>query len=436
MSDRPDVTTESQLAAPTATATRSGLATQFSSAALRRRAAAQSRADEFSTLLLLPPVATNDTMTLNPGAMALIDVLQNDQGVGAPLDPATVTVVTPPAFGTAQVKSGGKILYTHNGGPSTSDQFNYTVKDTAGNTSSVTTVSLTINPSLRLPNTTMTVPDTPPATSYQVVDAFPGVTFNQSVAMRTPPGAANSNLLFVVERRGYLTYIDVTVANPVKTTFLNISNQISFDVATEGERGLLSLAFHPGFATNGFFFVSYIAPGGNPYLEQLARFTADPTNLTVNTNSKVILWSTTKRQFNHNGADLHFGPDGYLYVSMGDEGAQYNDSLNAQRIDLSLYSGMLRLDVDKKVGNLEPNPPALGGLATLTIPTNGSGKAFYSIPADNPFLGATTNVDGTPVDTAHLRGEFYAIGMRHPWRFSVDRGDGGNLGRHCGAGQV
>src|SRR5262249_16181775 len=83
-----------------------------------------------------------------------------------------------------------------------------------------------------------------------------------------------------------------------------------------------------------------------------------------------------------------------------------------------------RLDVDKKPGNLEPKPAATGGLATVTIFTNGSGQAFYSIPADNPFLNATTNVDGTAVDTNHLRGEFYAIGMRHPWRFSVDKPSG------------
>jgi mono/diheme cytochrome c family protein len=97
---------------------------------------------------------------------------------------------------------------------------------------------------------------------------------------------------------------------------------------------------------------------------------------------------------------------------------------NAQRLDLALWSGMLRIDVDKKLGSLEPKSPSTGNDVTLTIPTDGLGKAFYSIPADNPFLGFTADADGRVVDTNHLRGEFYAIGMRHPWRFSVDKPTG------------
>src|SRR5262249_5908519 len=147
---------------------------------------------------------------------------------------------------------------------------------------------------------------------------------------------------FIAERRGFVSYIsNVTASNATRTVMLNISNQIQFDnSAVDGEMGLESVEFHPGFATNGYFFVSYIAPGGNPYVFRLSRFTADPMTLTVDTNSQVILFNITKREFNHCGGDLHFGNDGYLYISMGDEGGQYNLRTNAQRLDLGLYAGV------------------------------------------------------------------------------------------------
>ena len=385
-----------------------------------------------NALPIAPPVTVNDAITLNPGAEALIPVLAND--TGSVPNSATVQVVAPPFNGTAVANTNGKILYTHNGSATSSDAFTYRVQNFSGSTSAVATVFITITNTLRLPNSTITIPSTPPALGYQVVDAFPGVTFSQPLALQSlPGGTVYSNALFVVERRGYVSYIqDATVTNPVRQVFLDISNQVSYDnSATDGERGLLGLAFHPGFATNGFFFVAYIADGGNPYFVKLARFTANPANLTVNTNTQVVLWSTTKREFNHNGSDLHFGLEGYLYISTGDEGAQYNFHTNAQRLDASLYSGLLRLDVDKRPGNLEPLPPA-ATVPTLTIPTDTNGHAFYSIPADNPFLGVT-NLYGVTVDRNHLRGEFYAIGFRHIWRFSIDPFTGeiwaGNVGQ-------
>src|SRR5439155_9792268 len=153
-------------------------------------------------------------------------------------------------------------------------------------------------------------------------------------------------------------------------------NQVSFhNSATEGELGLLSLEFHPGFATNGIFFVAYIAPNGSVWYDRFSRFTAYPVALTVNTNTQQMLFQMPDREFNHNGSDLHFGNDGYLYISMGDEGGQYNVHTNAQRLDGNLFSGILRIDVDKKAGSLEPT-------AHSGIPTDGLGHAFYSIPPD------------------------------------------------------
>jgi len=358
-------------------------------------------------LVVPPPQAVDDAITLNPGAMALVSVLQNDQGTL--LDSNSVSIANGPVAGTAQLRPGGRILYTHNGGPALADQFGYTVKDGLGRTSAVATVHVTITPALRLPNTTITIPNTPPPISYQAVDAFPGLIFTNALALRSPPGS--SNQLFVVERRGIISFVpDITAANPVRQVFLNISDRIAFDNTPEGELGLLGMDFHPGFATNGIFFAYYTAPGGSPYFDRLSRFNS--TGLVGDPNSEQILFNVVDEEFNHNGGDVHFGPDGYLYISMGDEGAQYNFHQNAQRIDKDFFSGILRIDVDKRPGNLEPTPhPA--------IPTDLLGNAFYSIPADNPFVGATSFF-GQPINTSALRAEFYAVGLRHPWRFSFD----------------
>src|SRR5205085_1328116 len=108
-----------------------------------------------------------------------------------------------------------------------------------------------------------------------------------------------------------------------------------------------------------------------------------------------------------NAGDIHFGPDGYLYIAVGDESPPLADRRSSkQAIDGGLFGGILRIDVDQRPGNLPPNSP-------LSVVGN------YSIPADNPFVGAT-NFNGVPVDPSRLRTEFYAIGMRNPWRFSFD----------------
>jgi glucose/arabinose dehydrogenase len=365
-----------------------------------------------------PPVAQDDSMTLNPGAMALIPVLDND--LGTQLDSTSITIAAPPASGTAQPTPEGRILYTHNGGPALPDQFTYTVNDVFGATSSVATVSLTISPNLRLANTTITVPDTAPPVGYQVVDAFPGLFFEDALAIRTPPGRTNQ--IFVAERRGIISYVpDIHAATPVRQVLLDISDRVRFDNSSQGEMGLLSFDFHPGFETNGQFFVFYMTPpSGSPFFERVSRFTADPVNLTVNTNTEQVLFSVIDQVFNHNGGDIHFGPEGYLYISMGDEGDQYNFRQNAQRIDRDFYSGILRIDVDKRPGNVEPN-------FHTGIGTNGLGQAAYSIPVDNPWVHISLGgewdgtFNGQPVtNLALVRGEFWAVGFRHPWRMGFD----------------
>ncbi|MGH7946371.1 MAG: PQQ-dependent sugar dehydrogenase, partial [Opitutaceae bacterium] len=113
---------------------------------------------------------------------------------------------------------------------------------------------------------------------------------------------------------------------------------------------------------------------------------------------------------NHNGGQLLFGPDGYLYLSLGDEGGANDQFGNSQRIDRDFFAGVIRIDVDRRPGSLPPNPHAAVHPDT------------YSIPADNPFVGATT-FNGVPLSNA-VRTEFWATGLRNPWRMSFDPATG------------
>lgn len=161
-------------------------------------------------------------------------------------------------------------------------------------------------------------------------------------------------------------------------TFLDISSLVSCC----GERGLLSIAFHPKYAQNHFFFVDYTNTAGDTVI---ARYAA---NSTVADPATGVILLTIKQPFaNHNGGQLQFGPDGYLYIGMGDGGSANDPMCNAQS-DQSLLGKLLRIDVDQNVNS----PP------------------FYGIPNDNPF-----GAPGGPLD------EIWARGLRNPWRFSFDR---------------
>jgi hypothetical protein len=140
----------------------------------------------------------------------------------------------------------------------------------------------------------------------------------------------------------------------------------------------------------------------------LSRFETSPANPHLAlTNSEVVLINQRDEASNHNGGDLHFGPEGYLYVALGDEGGANDNWNNSQRIDKDFFAGLLRLDVDKRPGSLPPN-------AHPASTTN------YAVPPDNPFVGATS-FNGSPVNPANVRTEFWAVGLRNPWRFSFDR---------------
>ncbi len=195
-----------------------------------------------------------------------------------------------------------------------------------------------------------------------------------------------SNRLFVAEKTGKIKIIDSTGVI-LTTPFLDISGLLS----TSGERGLLGLAFHPDYTTNGYFYVNYSNTSGNT---EIARYQVSAANADVaDITTGQILLGYNQPYSNHNGGDINFGPqDGFLYIASGDGGSSNDPGCEAQDTTSALGK-LLRIDVDVPSGN----------------------PANYLIPIDNPFAG-----DAGSDET------IWAYGLRNPWRFSFDR-DSGDL---------
>ena len=190
-----------------------------------------------------------------------------------------------------------------------------------------------------------------------------------------------SGRLFVLEQNGRIRIIVDGVLQP--EPFLDITNLVSRDSTRSfSERGLLGLAFHPDFADNGRFFVHYSDNNGNTVLERYSLNADDPT--TVDFGNRLPLLRVDQPFSNHNGGEIVFGPDGYLYMGLGDGGSA-GDPLNHGQNPATLLGSILRLDVDVDQG--------------------------YGIPPDNP--GLTQNLLLAP--------QIWAWGLRNPWRFSFDR---------------
>lgn len=249
------------------------------------------------------------------------------------------------------------------------------------------------------------------ALPYQAAPALPPLAFNEPLAVVSPPGEANR--VFIVEKKGRIVVVP-DLARPTREVFLDLSDRLGTNRG--GELGLLALAFHPQYATNRQLYVWYTQFTGSGRdargTSRLARFTASAGNPNAaDPASEQLLIIQPDEASNHNGGELLFGPDGYLYVSIGDEGA-YNDILeNSQRLTKDFFAGILRIDVDQRPGNLPPNPhPAVQ-------------PGTYSVPHDNPFVGAT-RFNNEPVDPAAVRTEFWAVGLRNVWRMAFDPATG------------
>lgn len=241
------------------------------------------------------------------------------------------------------------------------------------------------------------VPPPLPPLAYVLEEALGGLTFSQPVAVVSAQG--EKDRLFVVEKTGciqVLTQLDHAV--PVKSEFLNLIERPDGKLDDKGECGLLGLAFHPQFSRNGCCFVCYSLRIGGQLHQRLSCFEGD---------AEQPLITQRDPAGNHNGGDLHFGEDGFLYISVGDGGGA-NDLFDSARfINKDFHAAILRIDVDRKPGSLPPNPHPAVHVGT------------YTVPADNPFIGATSH-HGEPIDPATVRTEIWATGLRNVWRFSFD----------------
>lgn len=232
----------------------------------------------------------------------------------------------------------------------------------------------TLNPS----NPGSTIPPLPTGPDELVLEPF-------AEGLERPIGVTNaadgSGQLFVNEQAGRVRVVDAD-GQLREQPFVDLTDRIS----AGGERGLLGLAFHPDYGTNRRLFVNYTDREGNTVISEL-RASAD--GQTADPDSEKVLLRVDQPYANHNGGQLAFGPDGYLYIGLGDGGSGGDPHGNGQNTNV-LLGKILRIDVDS---------PAAGDKA-------------YAVPADNPFVDG----GGAP--------EVWAFGLRNPWRFSFDAATG------------
>ncbi len=271
-------------------------------------------------------------------------------------------------------------------------------------------------------NNTLNLPtDLPAATGYTTENALGTLTFNAPIATAVPPG--ETNRLFVVERGGTIQVVNNLSTTPTKQLFLDLNAVLSgtgATLSTSGEQGLLCIVFHPNYAQNGYFYITYdfnLTEGGTAKsFDRVARFQVSQNNANqADPASHTPMITQLDAADNHNGGDLHFGADGYLYTSVGDEGGANDQYDNARYINKDFFAGIFRLDVDQGAGSLTPNPHSQ---SSTTYPSAVHADT-YKIPPDNPFIGATSH-NGVNFNANTVRTEFWACGLRNAWRFSFD----------------
>lgn len=230
--------------------------------------------------------------------------------------------------------------------------------------------------------------------------AFSALRFERPVSLTN--AGDGSNRIFVVEQAGVIRIFENATDAKSSQVFLDISDRIS---RVGNEEGLLGLAFHPNYKTNGQFFVHYSSKLNDMH-GVIARFNVSASDPNVADNdSEVILLEQKQPYRNHNGGSIEFGPDGFLYISFGDGGKANDPHLHGQNLE-TLLGSILRIDVDSKTD-----------------------ERNYGIPTDNPFANKEFAEQGA-------KPEIWAFGLRNVWRFSFDGLTGELFAADVGQGEI
>lgn len=245
-------------------------------------------------------------------------------------------------------------------------------------------------------------------TRYSLVAAFPGQRFDQPMMFVFEPGAGS---ILVLSRTGRVTR-HATAGDADPELLLDLSAEVNF---TEAEMGAYSIVLHPdygraGSPNAGRVFVYYTATNGAGQFNRLARYDLSPGSAEERAATRTMLWDIGRAPTGvHNGGGMFFGPDGFLYVALGD----FNEKGAAQRIDERLISGIFRIDPDMRGGDVST--------PIRRTPVNATTGNYY-IPTDNPWYGE-----------AGVLEEYWALGFRNPWRMTFDPATGaiwlGDVGR-------
>ena len=209
--------------------------------------------------------------------------------------------------------------------------------------------------------------------------AFPSLAFNSPISMYQPPN--DNTRWFLIEKGGQVLMFN----NNDTAAAVSLSADLGPAVDAAGEGGLLGMAFHPSFSGSGYVYLYYTETGPGPLTPLVSRLTRYSMNVNgiLDTGSGINVLTVDQPETNHNGGDIKFGPDGYLYIALGDGGGSGDPNGNGQDTT-TLPGSILRIDVD--------------------------GGSPYAIPAGNVFSSSSTDMP-----------EIYAWGLRNPWRFSFDQ---------------